>query len=160
MIPIPHDFREFLKLLNRYRVKYLIVGGYSVAYHGYPRYTGDIDIYVAISPSNAKSLVKVFRDFGFGDGAPHPAAFQQRGQIIRIGREPMRLEILNQIDGVTFSECYARRTRARLDNLAVNFIGYDDLLRNKRHAARPKDLADVEVLAKKRRPPKKVDRLT
>lgn len=159
MIPIPRDFREFLKLLHRHRVKYLVVGGYSVAYHGYPRYTGDIDIYVAVSLRNATSLVKVFRDFGFADGAPDPAAFQQRGQIIRIGREPMRLEILNEIDGVTFEECYTRRTRARLEDLAVNFIGYDDLLRNKRRAARPKDLADVEILEKKRRPSRRASHL-
>jgi hypothetical protein len=151
MIPIPHDFREFLRLLNRHRVKYPVVGGYSVAFHGYPRYTGDLDIYVAISPRNAAALVKVFRDFGFADGAPDPAAFQQRGQILRIGREPMRLEILNEIDGVTFADCYARRIRSRLDNLVVNFIGYDDLLKNKRRANRPKDRADVAVL--RQRPP-------
>ena len=150
MIPIPRDFREFLRLLNRHRVKYLVVGGYSVAYHGYPRYTGDIDIYVAISTRNAAGLAKVFRDFGFGEGGPDPAAFQQRGQIIRIGREPMRLEILNEIDGVVFADCYARRIRARLDNLVVNFIGYDDLLKNKRSAGRDKDRADVDVLQSKR----------
>jgi hypothetical protein len=75
------------------------VGGYTVAYHGYPRYTGDIDIYVAISPRNAAALVKVFRDFGFGDDGPNAAAFQHRGHVVRIGREPMRLEILNAIDG-------------------------------------------------------------
>lgn len=151
MIPIPRDFLEFLRLLNRHRVKYLVVGGYAVAYHGYPRYTGDIDIYVAISARNAAALTKVFRDFGFADGAPDPSAFQQRGQIVRIGREPMRLEILNEIDGVTFADCYARRIRARLDNLVVNLIGYDDLLSNKRSSDRPKDRADVEVLAGKRR---------
>jgi hypothetical protein len=160
MIPIPHDFREFLKLLNQHRVRYLVVGGYSVAYHGYPRYTGDIDIYVAISSRNAVALAKVFRDFGFADGGPDPAAFQERGQVIRIGREPMRLEILNAIDGVSFDACFRRRTRARLDNLTINFIGYDDLLKNKRCAGRPKDLADVAVLGKKRQcadPPGQVD---
>jgi predicted nucleotidyltransferase len=140
--------------LARHRVKYLVVGGYSVAYHGYPRYTGDLDIFVAVSASNASALVRVFRDFGFGDGAPAPAAFQTLGHVIRVGREPMRLEIVNQIDGVSFAECYARRTRARLDGLTVNFIGLDDLLRNKRSARRPKDLADVAVLAKPRRRPK------
>ncbi len=154
MIPLPHDFRDFLRLLNRYRVKYLVVGGYSVAFHGYPRYTGDLDIFVAISPGNAAALVKVFQAFGFADGGPAPAAFQQRGHVIRIGREPMRLEILNEIDGVTFAECYARRTRARLDNLTVNFIGLDDLLKNKRRANRPKDRADVDVLEKKPQLPK------
>lgn len=151
MIPIPHDFREFLKLLHRHRVRYLVVGGYSVVYHGYPRYTGDIDIFVAVSTPNAQALTRVFRDFGFGEGSIDPAVFQQRGQVVRLGREPMRLEILNEIDGVVFEECYARRTRARWDGLSINFIGYADLLENKRQAARPKDLADVAVLEKKRR---------
>jgi hypothetical protein len=153
MIPIPRDFLEFLRLLGRHRVRYLVVGGYSVAYHGYPRYTGDIDIYVAISPRNATALVKVFRDFGFGDDGPNAAAFQHRGHVVRIGREPMRLEVLNAIDGVTFDECYARRTRARLGRQSVNFIGLDDLLQNKRRAARPKDLADVEILERGRKRP-------
>jgi predicted nucleotidyltransferase len=149
MIPIPRDFREFLRLLNRQRVRYLVVGGYSVVYHGYPRYTGDIDIFVAISPRNAAALARVFRDFGFGDEGPSPAVFQERGQVVRIGREPMRLEILNEIDGVAFDACYARRTRTRIEGLTINFIGFDDLLANKRRSGRPKDLADVDVLAKK-----------
>ena len=156
MIPIPRDFLEFLRLLGRHRVKYLVVGGYSVAYHGYPRYTGDIDIYVAISPRNATALVKVFRDFGFGEDGPNAAAFQHRGHVVRIGREPMRLEILNEIDGVTFDECYACRTRARLGGLTANFIGLDELLKNKRRAGRPKDLADVAVLESSQRRPKPV----
>jgi hypothetical protein len=155
MIPIPRDFLEFLRLLGRHRVKYLVVGGYSVAYHGYPRYTGDIDVYVAISPRNAAALVKVFRDFGFGEDGPNAAAFLQRGHVVRIGREPMRLEILNEIDGVAFDECYARRTRTRLGKLTVNFIGFDELLKNKRRAGRPKDLADVAVLEDNRKHPQR-----
>ncbi len=151
MIPLPRDFLEFLRLLNRHRVRYLIVGGYSVAYHGYPRYTGDIDIFVALSARNAAALVKVFRDFGFGSGGPEPAAFQQPGYVLRLGREPMRLEILNEIDGVTFEQCYARRIRARIGGCAMNFIGYQDLLKNKRSAGRPKDLADLETLKMKPR---------
>lgn len=150
MIPIPRDFREFLSLLNRHRVRYLVVGGYSVGYHGYPRYTGDIDIFVAISARNAAALSKVFHDFGFGEDSPVPAAFQEPGQVIRIGREPMRLEILNEIDGVTFDACFRRRTKARLGNMTINFIGIDDLLTNKRCASRPKDLADVAILKTKR----------
>jgi hypothetical protein len=158
MIPIPRDFLEFLRLLGRHRVRYLVVGGYSVAYHGYPRYTGDIDVYVAISPRNAAALVKVFRDFGFGEDGPNAAAFQQRGHVVRIGREPMRLEILNEIDGVAFDECYTRRTRARLGKLTVNFIGLDELLKNKRRAGRPKDLADVAVLESNRKRPQRARR--
>ena len=151
MIPIPRDFLEFLRLLNRHRVRYLIVGGYSVAYHGYPRYTGDIDIFVALSARNATALARVFRDFGFGSGAPKPAAFLQPGYVIRLGREPMRLEILNEIDGVRFEQCYTRRVRVRIGGCAMNFIGYEDLLKNKRSAGRPKDLVDLETLRKKHR---------
>lgn len=151
MIPLPREFHEFLSLLSRHRVRYLVVGGYAVAYHGYPRYTGDIDIFIAISPRNAAALLKVFHDFGFAEGDLDAAVFQDRGQVLRLGREPMRLEILNQIDGVTFDECYAHRTRARLGGLAINFISCDDLLKNKRAAGRPKDQADVDVLLKKRR---------
>lgn len=151
MIPLPREFREFLSLLSRHRVKYLVVGGYAVVYHGYPRYTGDIDIFIAISSRNAANLVKVFEDFGFAAGDVDPAVFQDRGQVLRLGREPMRVEILNEIDGVTFDECYARRIRARFASLSINFISRDDLLKNKRAAGRPKDQADVEVLKKKRR---------
>jgi hypothetical protein len=149
MIPIPRDFREFLSLLNRHRVKYLVIGGYAVGYHGYPRYTGDIDIFVATSPENGKGLVKVFREFGFADDHLAPEFFCDYGQVIRLGREPMKLEIVNKIDGVTFAECYARRERARLEDLRVNFIAYEDLLKNKRASGRHKDLQDLEVLQTK-----------
>ena len=149
MIPIPRDFREFLRLLNKHRVKYLVIGGYAVGYHGYPRYTGDIDIFVAISPKNGASMVKVFSEFGFADDDLTPEFFCDYGQVIRLGREPMKLEIVNKIDGVTFAECYARRVRARFEQLAVNFIAFDDLLKNKRASGRHKDLQDLEVLQSK-----------
>jgi len=148
MIPIPRDFREFLKLLNRKRVKYLVVGGYAVGFHGYPRYTGDLDIFVAVSANNGSALVSVFREFGFNDPKLEPNFFADLGQVIRLGREPMRLEIINAIDGVTFDECFQRRVRARVEGLRINFIGVNELLKNKRASNRPKDLADVEVLQK------------
>ena len=148
MIPIPADFREFLRLLNRRRVKYLVVGGYAVVYHGYPRYTGDIDIFVAVSPSNTRALVKVFSDFGFADAELTPEFFAEYGRVIRLGREPFRLEVVNKVDGVTFAACYSKRVRARRDGLTINFIGYDDLLKNKRASNRLKDQQDVAILAK------------
>jgi hypothetical protein len=146
MIPIPRDFREFFRLLNKHRAKYLVIGGYAVGYHGYPRYTGDVDIFMAVSPQNGKAMVKVFSEFGFSNGNLTPEFFCDYGQVIRLGREPMKLEIVNQIDGVKFSQCYARRVRARFKGLAVNFIAYEDLLKNKRASGRHKDLQDVEVL--------------
>jgi predicted nucleotidyltransferase len=148
MIPIPRDFREFLKLLNRKRVRYLVVGGYAVAYHGYPRYTGSLDIFVALSTANGRALVSVFREFGFDDPSLEPSFFTDPGQVIRLGRKPMRLEIINAIDGVTFDECFRRRVRARIGGLRINFIGVNELLKNKRASDRSKDRADVETLEK------------
>lgn len=153
MTPIPADFRAFLRLLSRHRVRYLVVGGYAVGYHGYPRYTGDLDIFVALSPANGRALVKVFGGFGFAADQLTPDFFAEAGQIIRLGREPFKLEVVNRISGVTFDECYARRTRARREGLTINFIGRDDLLRNKRAADRDKDRMDVAVLS--RLPPRK-----
>ncbi len=122
MIPIPADFREFIRLLNARRVKYLVVGGYAVAFHGHPRYTGDIDFFVAAEPSNARALTQVFRDFGFASSPPEPAQFLSPGAIIRIGIEPLRLEILNEIDGVSFAACYTCRVRTRIDGTRIDFI--------------------------------------
>jgi hypothetical protein len=138
-------------LLNRRRVKYLIVGGYAVGFHGYPRPTGDIDIFIAVSPANAQAMVRVFREFGFVTPDLSEALFIRAGGVARIGRPPVKIEILNEIDGVSFAECYARRVPGELARLKVNFIGYDDLLRNKRAAARPKDLADLSYLDVNRR---------
>ncbi len=140
-----------MALLNRKRVKYLVIGGYAVGFHGYPRYTGDIDIFIAVSAANGRALASVFRDFGFSDERLNPSFFMDRGQVIRLGREPMKIEIVNEIDGVTFEECYKNRVRARVDGLRIDFISFDKLMKNKRSSGRNKDLADVEVLKDLRR---------
>ena len=150
---IPPDFREFLKLLNRRRVKYLIVGGYAVGFHGYPRPTGDIDIFIAVSPDNARAMVKVFRDFGFVTVDLSESLFLTAGGVARIGRPPVKIEVLNEIDGVEFDRCFASRAPGKIAGLKVNFIGLEDLVKNKRAAARPKDLADLSYLGlTKKRP--------
>ena len=106
MIPIPRDFQDFLRLLNAKSIKYLIIGGYAVAYHGYVRYTGDLDVFVELSAENAAKLAAALREFGFNLPRVKPALFLQKGKIIRMGSEPMRREILNEIDGVSFQACY------------------------------------------------------
>ena len=149
MIPLPRDFQDFLRLLNANAIRYVVIGGYAVAYHGYVRYTGDLDIFVELSVANAAKLVSALREFGFDLPQIKPALFLRKGRIVRLGCEPMRLEILNEIDGVTCEECYRRRRRSRLGNLTVNFIALPQLLRNKRASGRLKDLADVEALTVK-----------
>src|SRR4030042_4029936 len=106
---LPGDFKEFLKLLNEHKVKYLLVGGYAVGYHGYPRTTNDIDIWVENSTVNANKLVLSVRAFGFNVPELKPELFENKKNIIRMGKSPMRIEIIPDIDGVEFNKCYPRR---------------------------------------------------
>jgi len=147
---LPADFREFLKLLNEAEVQYLLIGGYAVAYHGYPRTTADMDVWVAVSTDNASRLVDVFRSFGMRDPTLAPELFLQRGKIIRMGVPPMRIEVLTEIDGVAFSDCFAARDVAILDGQKVNMISLSDLRKNKRASGRHKDLDDLEHLPRRR----------
>ena len=98
------DFKEFLKLLASNKVEYLLIGGYAVGYYGYPRPTGDMDIWIGISPNNAGRVVRALREFGFTTSAKK---FLQENSVVRMGVPPFRLEILTTIDGVSFPECYA-----------------------------------------------------
>lgn len=142
------NFADFLRLLNSRQVKYLVIGGYAVALHGFVRATGDLDVFVEASGENAAKLVMVFRDFGFPSEDINAALFLEFGKIVRIGVPPLRLEIINQISGVTFAECYEQRVIENIDEISVNFIDRQSLITNKRAARRAKDLADVEELTK------------
>ena len=141
---LPDDFKEFLRLLNEHDVAYLLIGGYAVGYHGYPRATADMDIWVAISSENASKLVEVFSRFGMRDPALSTRLFQEKGKIIRMGVPPMRIEVLTDIDGVTFDECYRDRLETEIDGQHINLISRNHLLANKRASARHKDLDDIE----------------
>jgi hypothetical protein len=143
---LPEDFKEFLKLLNAAEVRYLLVGGFAVGYHGYPRATADIDVWIEISPMNAQKLVEVFHRFGMTDPLVAPNLFLQPGKIIRMGVPPMRIEVLTEIDGVSFDECYAARITGLIDGLPIPLISIAHLLQNKRAAGRHKDLDDLENL--------------
>lgn len=140
------DYKEFLKLLNEHEVEYLLIGGYAVGYYGYPRYTGDMDFWIAVNPANAKRMVEVMRAFGFDSPELTPELFQNEKLILRMGVEPYRLEVMTRIDGVEFSDCYSRRVIAEIDGVKVNLISLGDLKRNKQASRRLKDLADLENL--------------
>jgi hypothetical protein len=145
-IELPSDFKEFLNLLNEQEVKYLLVGGYAVGYHGYPRATNDMDIWIAIHPDNATRVVNALRKFGFNMPELIPELFLQKNKIIRMGNPPMRLEISTSISGVEFGECYTNRITDTLDGIKVNIITLHHLKINKMAAGRLKDLADLENL--------------
>lgn len=146
-MPLPQDFKEFLALLNSEKIEYLVVGGYAVSFHGYPRPTGDLDVWVAIFPENASKLLNVLSKFGFGAAGATAEVFLAPGNVVRMGVPPVRIEIINQISGVEFHQCYSRRIEIVVDGLPVNVIARDDLLANKRAAGREKDLNDLKQLA-------------
>src|SRR6266487_1579909 len=140
-ILLPPDFKEFLQLLNDHQVEYLLIGGYAVGYHGYPRATGDMDIWVAVNPDNATKLVAVLTAFGFGATGLATDLFLQPSNVIRMGTPPLRLEILTTISGITFAEAYAQRIIDTIDGVAVNNSSRDQLKVNKRASGRLKDLS-------------------
>ena len=146
MIQLPQDFKELLQLLNSKRIEYLVIGGYAVAFHGHPRATGDIDIWIAISKDNAHKTVEVLKEFGFNTPDLKDNLFLKKRQNIRMGNPPLRIEILTSIDGVEFSECYKNRKTATIDNIEINFISLPDLKTNKKASGRLQDLADIESL--------------
>ena len=145
-IELPLDFKEFLKLLNDKGVKYLIIGGYAVAYYGYPRATNNMDIWVAIEPENAKQMVAALREFGFDLAELSPDLFMQENKIIRMGNPPMRLEIMTHISGVEFNDCYPSRVVDTVDGVEINLISLENLKINKKASGRHKDLNDLENL--------------
>ena len=151
MIQLPTDFQDFLKLLNRHQVKYVIVGGYAVGIHGYIRPTHDLDVFVEISPDNAAGLVKVFRDFGFQDSQTNEELFLIKGTIVRAGGEALRVEVFNDISGVGFEECFAESIEETIEGIPTRFIALKQLLANKLKSGRPKDLVDYDYLTKPER---------
>ncbi len=145
-IEFPQDFSEFLKLLNDHHVEYLLVGGFAVAIHGYPRATADMDVWVARNRTNAERIVACLREFGFDMPDLTPELFEDPERIIRMGEAPLRIEILMDIDGVTFDECVVRADSQNVDGTIVPVISLNDLKENKRASGRAKDLDDLENL--------------
>lgn len=140
------DFRDFVELFVANDVRFLIVGGYALAAHGVPRYTGDLDAWVWISSENAARILRSLEAFGFTGLGLSEDDFSQPDRVVQLGYPPYRIDILTSIEGVEFDEAWSRRITLDLDGVGVPFIGRDDLLANKRVAGRPQDIADVERL--------------
>jgi hypothetical protein len=143
------DFRDMLASLSKRGVEHVVVGAYALAHHGVPRNTGDIDIYVRPSPENAKRIIEVLADFGFGSLGLTEADFTQPEQVIQLGRPPVRIDLLTSISGVTWEEADAGKVAGRYGELTVPYLGRAQLTANKRAAGRMKDLADLEALGEK-----------
>lgn len=145
-IHLPPDFKEFLQLLNVHQVDYLLIGGYAVGYHGYPRATADIDVWITAHAANAEKVVAALTEFGFHVPELKPEIFLKEDQIIRMGVPPIRIEIVTTISGVEFDECYQERITDELDGVRVNLISLKHLKINKKASGRYKDLDDLEHL--------------
>jgi hypothetical protein len=146
MIPLPPDFKEFLRLLNARQVEYLLIGGYAVSYYGYPRATADMYIWVAMNLENAQKVVAVLREYGFDLPELSPELFLEEDRIIRMGIPPLRLELITSISGVRFEECYAERVSVMIDDVEVSLISLRHLKLNKKASGRYKDMDDLENL--------------
>ena len=140
------DFREFFQLLNKNRVRYLVIGGFAVAFHGYPRYTKDIDIWLWLNPKNAERVVDSLREFGFEALGLDVNDFLESDTIIQLGYPPNRIDLILTPPGVDFDTCYPTRIEEEIDGVMLPFIDLDNLKKNKSAAGRAQDLADIENL--------------
>ena len=152
---LAQDFEDFVRLLNTYEVKYMVVGGYALAFHGKPRHTGDLDIWINISEENAERMLKVLKDFGLSSMGFEKDDFLKPGYITQIGYPPLRIDILNNIDGIEFNDAVQNMQRVSLDDFEISYIGLSDFIKNKQASGRSQDLADIMEIQKKQLQQKK-----
>ena len=143
---IERDFKELLVLLNSHHVEYLLVGAYALAFHGAPRFTGDLDVFVKPDPANSARVMASLRDFGFGSVGLSAQDFEKPNQVIQLGVPPVRIDLITTISGVSWEDAVAEGVAAELDGVPVRFIGRAHLVANKRASGRKKDIADLEAL--------------
>lgn len=143
------DFKEFIALLNEKKVKYLVVGGYAVAYHGYPRYTKDIDIWIWLNEENAESVIDVIDDFGFSSLGLVVSDFLNPENVIQLGFPPARIDLLTDLLELNFEECFSKKEISTFEDIPINFIDVDSLIKTKIATNRPQDQVDAEKLTDK-----------
>jgi hypothetical protein len=148
---IEKDFKEFIALLNKNEVKYLVVGGFALAFYIEPRFTKDIDIFVEPSKENSIKVIKTLNEFGFGNIGLKEEDFQKPDQIIQLGYAPVRIDIITSIVGVSFESAWQNKVEGKYGDICCFFISRDDLIINKRAVARPQDIADVKKLEKSKK---------
>ena len=146
MTTLPKDFKEFIELLNKNNVRYIVIGGYAVVYHGYVRSTNDIDIWIDLRKDNIKKVIKVLDEFGFSSLNINEAAFSPN-QIIQLGYPPNRIDLITTPAGIDFETCYKSKEQVTIDHIAVNIIDLENLIKAKKASNRTRDLADIEELS-------------
>lgn len=143
------DFKEFVVALNKHKVEYLIVGAHALAHLGCPRLTGDLDVLVRPTTENGNRIVAALDDFGVATLGFKPTEFAEPGAVFQIGVQPVRIDLMTEISGVTWEEAQAGREEGLFENEPTYFVGREQFIANKRSLGRPKDLADIDVITKK-----------
>ncbi|MBL8229276.1 MAG: nucleotidyltransferase [Bryobacterales bacterium] len=143
------DLKEFIAFLNSNKVDYLVVGALAVSWHGFPRYSGDVDFFVRPTEENAERLLTALRQFGFGGLALTVQDFSTPHKIVQLGREPNRIDLMTSISGISFEEAWESRVSGSIQGIPLNMISLQALLRNKAAAGRPKDKIDIDALQPK-----------
>lgn len=142
------DFKDLLKLLADYEVKYLVVGGYAVMHYAEPRYTKDLDIWIEANPENGERIFKALKEFGAPLTGLTSKDFSEPGYFYKMGNPPVRVDILMSIEGLSFQECYLRKKLVTVDTISLSFIALDDLVKSKELAGRDVDILDASNLRK------------
>lgn len=145
---LAQDFEDFIKLLHKNDVDYLVVGGYALAFHGKPRHTGDLDIWINNSEANSEKLVLAIADFGLSSLGLTKSDFMQEGYVTQIGYPPLRIDLLNTIDGVNFEDAFPNRLFVDVNGFNVNYIGLKEFIKNKTASGRSQDIADLKEIKK------------
>jgi len=145
METLPTDFKEFIELLNKNNVRYIVIGGYAVVYHGYVRSTNDIDIWIDIREDNIENILKALDDFGFSSLNLKESDFSP-DQIIQLGYPPNRIDLITTPAGIDFDTCYQSKEQVAIDKISINIIDVENLLKSKKASNRTRDLADIEEL--------------
>jgi len=145
-VKLDRNLREFIELLNSQKVDFIVVGGHAVAFHGHPRFTGDIDFLLRPSHENAGRLIAAVKEFGFAEVSLSAEDFMRPDIVVQLGYPPNRIDLLTSISGVDFEEAWVTRAAGELDGLPVFFLGLNALLKNKQASGRDKDRADVSKL--------------
>ena len=140
------DFRDLLALFNAHRVEYVVVGAYALAFHGAPRFTGDMDILVRPGIRNARRVVGALAEFGFASVGLTVDDFRRTGMVVQLGVAPVRIDLVTSLTGVSWKEVAAGCKPGKYGDLRVRYLGKREFIRNKRAIGRTKDLADIEAL--------------
>jgi hypothetical protein len=146
---LPADFKEFIQYLNEFDVHYLLVGGWAVGIYGNPRATKDIDFLISTDDENINKLQKAL--FKFGAPTVDNAVFQERGNVFRLGRSPIQIDLINEASGINFKDCYTNRKVLSVQDITISIISKEDLIKNKKASGRHRDLADIESMEEENR---------